>query len=97
MWRAARYGLEGQLVSPRTWRPAPAIEVVDELLEHVREGLEAHGDWDRVSEGVARPGGAGERGARSSAGRSAGGATAVRWWGRSSTARCPAAPARRVA
>jgi carboxylate-amine ligase len=52
VWRAARYGLEGSLVSPRTWKPEPAMDVVDQLLDHVRPALEAHGDWDRVSEGV---------------------------------------------
>jgi carboxylate-amine ligase len=52
VWRAARYGLEGSLVSPHSWKTTPAVAVVDELLEHVREALEAHGDWERVSDGV---------------------------------------------
>jgi carboxylate-amine ligase len=52
VWRAARYGLEGSLVSPHSWKPAPAIDVVDELLAHVRDALEAHGDWERVRDGV---------------------------------------------
>ncbi len=47
-WRAARSGLSGELVSPRTWRPAPAMQVVGELVEHVREALEANGDLEAV-------------------------------------------------
>jgi glutamate---cysteine ligase / carboxylate-amine ligase len=54
MWRAARYGLDGTLVSPGSAAPRPAPEVVAELLDHVRPGLEAHGDWDAISDGVAR-------------------------------------------
>ncbi len=53
MWRAARYGLTAELVSPSAMAIRPAAEVVDELLGHVREGLEAHGDWEQVRELVA--------------------------------------------
>jgi carboxylate-amine ligase len=53
MWRAARYGLEGGLVSPAGMTTSPAHEVVAELLAFVRPGLEAHGDWAEVSELVA--------------------------------------------
>lgn len=49
-WRAARYGVEGTLVDLAAGRTAPAREVVDRLLEHVRPALEAHGDWAEVSE-----------------------------------------------
>ncbi|MDP8929287.1 MAG: glutamate--cysteine ligase [Actinomycetota bacterium] len=52
MWRAARYGLEGTLVSPSAMVPRPAVETVAELLTYLRAGLEAHGDWLEVSEGV---------------------------------------------
>ena len=52
-WRAARSGLDGDLVSPRTGRPAPATEVVGALLEHVRPALADAGDDERVSAGVA--------------------------------------------
>jgi carboxylate-amine ligase len=48
-WRAARWGLAADLVSPVTGRPAPAGEVVDALLDHVRPALEASGDLDEVT------------------------------------------------
>ncbi|MFD8820955.1 glutamate--cysteine ligase [Streptomyces sp. NPDC059605] len=51
-WQAGRWGLEGGLLHPRTMRPRPAPEVVDALLEHVREALDAHGDLDRVEEAL---------------------------------------------
>ena len=53
-WRAGRYGLDDCLVSPVDLRLRPAAEVVSELLDHVREGLEAHGDWDDVQAWIAR-------------------------------------------
>jgi carboxylate-amine ligase len=48
-WRAARYGLDGALVSVEqqgVLRPAAAV--VEELLEHVAPALEAAGDADEV-------------------------------------------------
>lgn len=53
MWRAGRYGLESTLVSPTAGATRPAAAVVDELLAHLRPGLEAHGDWPEVSAAVA--------------------------------------------
>ncbi|MFF4055328.1 glutamate--cysteine ligase [Streptomyces sp. NPDC001668] len=47
-WRAARSGLEGALVDPRTHREAPAADVVRALLARLRPALEAHGDWQTV-------------------------------------------------
>lgn len=47
-WRAARSGLEGALVDPRTHREAPAADVVHALLARLRPALEAHGDWPTV-------------------------------------------------
>lgn len=47
-WRAARSGLEGALVDPRTHREAPAADVVRGLLARLRPALEAHGDWETV-------------------------------------------------
>ena len=47
-WRAARSGLEGALVDPRTHREAPAADVVRGLLARLRPALEAHGDWQTV-------------------------------------------------
>ncbi len=53
-WRAGRYGLGDQLVSPTTTTLRPARAVVTELMDHVREALEAHGDWEPVCEWVGR-------------------------------------------
>ncbi|MCK0115612.1 glutamate--cysteine ligase [Isoptericola sp. S6320L] len=38
-WRAGRSGLAGDLVSPLTWRPAAAHDVVGQLVAHVRDAL----------------------------------------------------------
>ncbi|MFI6108088.1 glutamate--cysteine ligase [Streptomyces sp. NPDC051310] len=43
-WRAARSGLEDQLIHPVTMRPAPAEAVVRALFDHVRDALEDTGD-----------------------------------------------------
>ncbi|WP_229867023.1 glutamate--cysteine ligase [Streptomyces gelaticus] len=51
-WQAARWGLEGLLLHPRTMRPRPAPEVVGALLEHVREALTDYGDLDRAEEAL---------------------------------------------
>jgi carboxylate-amine ligase len=51
-WRAGRSGLSGDLVHPRTGRPAPAAEVVAALVDHVRPALADAGDLDRVQRGV---------------------------------------------
>ncbi len=53
MWRASRHGLDGTLVSPTGQAVRPAANVVAEFLDHVRIGLEAHGDLDEVTELVA--------------------------------------------
>jgi carboxylate-amine ligase len=52
-WRAGRSGLSGDLVDPRTGRPAPAASVVAALVEHVRPALTASGDLELVERGVA--------------------------------------------
>ena len=48
MWQASRYGLSGELLDPSTVSPRPAVDVVRALVDHVRPGLEAHGDDDSV-------------------------------------------------
>jgi glutamate---cysteine ligase / carboxylate-amine ligase len=53
MWRAARYGLSGELVDPVVPGTTPAAAAVAALLDHVRDGLEAHGDAVVVPELVA--------------------------------------------
>ncbi len=54
MWRAARYGLDEQLVDPTTATLRPADEVLGSLLAAARPGLESTGDLDLVVEGVRR-------------------------------------------
>ncbi|NEK85777.1 YbdK family carboxylate-amine ligase [Blastococcus saxobsidens] len=49
-WRAGRSGLADDLVHPRTGRPAPAADVLGDLLEHVRPALADAGD-ERVVDG----------------------------------------------
>ncbi|GAA4727991.1 glutamate--cysteine ligase [Isoptericola chiayiensis] len=49
-WRAGRSGLAGDLVSPITWRPAPAHDVVGQLVSHVRDALDDVGDLDAVTD-----------------------------------------------
>jgi glutamate---cysteine ligase / carboxylate-amine ligase len=53
-WAAARYGLDGDLVDPRSGRAEPARDVVAALLEHVRPALEELGDRQLVEERTAR-------------------------------------------
>ena len=51
-WVARRYGLSGSLLDPQTGAPRPAREVVDVVLEHVADALQAAGDGDFVRDGV---------------------------------------------
>lgn len=49
-WKAARYGIEEELVDVRAGgTPRPAGEILNMLLEHVRPALEEHGEWDEVT------------------------------------------------
>jgi carboxylate-amine ligase len=50
MWRAGRTGLGGDLLDPRTQRPAPARNVLGLLLEHLRDALVDAGDAERVAD-----------------------------------------------
>ncbi|MFB8774377.1 glutamate--cysteine ligase 2 [Streptomyces broussonetiae] len=52
-WRAARSGLTGELLHPATMRPAPAAEVVRDLVDHTAEALADCGDLYRAREGCA--------------------------------------------
>jgi carboxylate-amine ligase len=49
-WRASRWGMEAELLDPRTWRPAPAADVLHALVAHVAPALEEAGDLDVVRE-----------------------------------------------
>ncbi|MEN5072467.1 glutamate--cysteine ligase [Isoptericola cucumis] len=53
-WRAGRSGLADDLLSPLTWRPLPAHDVVGHLVAHVREALADAGDLDTVTELLGR-------------------------------------------
>ncbi len=48
MWRAARAGLEGDLVDLRECRPLPVQQVVRRLVDELRPQLEEAGDWETV-------------------------------------------------
>ncbi|MDT5146917.1 MAG: glutamate---cysteine ligase / carboxylate-amine ligase, partial [Mycobacterium sp.] len=50
LWRAARSGLEGDLVDVRAPASRPAAEVVTDLVDALRPQLEHNGDWDTVSD-----------------------------------------------
>ena len=49
-WRAARSGLEGELVDPAGGAPVRARDVLRALLERLRDRLEAAGDWELMAE-----------------------------------------------
>lgn len=53
-WRAARYGMERDLIDLHHMRPVAAGELVDQLLEHVRPVLEERGEWGEVTATVDR-------------------------------------------
>jgi glutamate---cysteine ligase / carboxylate-amine ligase len=48
-WRAARSGLDGDLVDVAGRRARPAADVVAGFLAYLRPALEAAGDWDEVA------------------------------------------------
>lgn len=55
MWRAARSGLEGDLLDlPRSPGPVPASVAVEHLVADLRPDLEALGDWEQVCDLSAR-------------------------------------------
>jgi carboxylate-amine ligase len=53
-WRAARYGLTGDLVHPLTWDLVTAAEALRALVEEVGPALESAGDSALVDDGLAR-------------------------------------------
>ncbi|WP_433557805.1 glutamate--cysteine ligase 2 [Pseudonocardia xinjiangensis] len=52
-WQAGRSGMDGDLLDPSGWSPAPATDVVRRLVEHVRPALEEAGDLDTVHDLIA--------------------------------------------
>jgi carboxylate-amine ligase len=51
-WRAARFGLSGELMLPDGSALAPAAEVITLLIANVRDALERSGDLQLVEQGV---------------------------------------------
>lgn len=64
VWRAARYGLGGQLIDVTAAALRPAADVVGTLMATLRGALEEAGTWDRVSAGVEETVGGGTGAAR---------------------------------
>lgn len=54
LWRAARDGLGGQCVDPRSGNLVPAWQLVDALVERLAPYLDSTGDRDYVTDAVAR-------------------------------------------
>jgi carboxylate-amine ligase len=48
-WRAARFGLDMDLIDVQARHSVPAIEMVRKLLTYLRPDLERHGEWDEVA------------------------------------------------
>ena len=48
-WRAARFGLDGDLIDPWGKKTVPASRMVEALLAFVRDPLESLGEWDEVA------------------------------------------------
>lgn len=53
-WQAARHGLDGNLLDPRTALPGTAAGTVDTLLKHLTPALKNQGDLDQVTAGLDR-------------------------------------------
>lgn len=49
-WRAGRSAVDGMLLDPGSWAPAPAADVLGRLVRHVTPALEEAGDVARVRE-----------------------------------------------
>lgn len=47
-WRAARYGLDADLIDVEAKRAVPALELVEKLLAFLRPVLEEHQEWDEI-------------------------------------------------
>ncbi|MEA5597091.1 carboxylate-amine ligase [Rivularia sp. UHCC 0363] len=48
-WRAARYGLDAELLDIEQQNSVPAKQLIEKFLTFVRPSLEEYGDWDEVS------------------------------------------------
>lgn len=47
-WRAARYGLDADLIDVEEKRAVPALELVEKMLAFLRPVLEEHQEWDEI-------------------------------------------------
>ncbi len=54
VWRSGHDGVGGVLVDPVSRRPRPWIDLMRNLVIHVRDSLEAFGDLERVEVGIDR-------------------------------------------
>ncbi len=48
-WRAARYGLDADLIDVEHGLAVPAREMIEKMLQFVRPSLEEHDEWDEIS------------------------------------------------
>lgn len=48
-WRAARYGISGELIDVLDQRSLPAAGMVEKMLTVLRPALEAEGNWEEIS------------------------------------------------
>lgn len=53
-WRAARYGLGGELIDVEARKARPARELLERFLDRLRPALVDLGDWDEVTDLVAK-------------------------------------------
>src|ERR1019366_1006733 len=53
-WRAARYGLDAQLIDPLAQSSVAAAQRMQQFLHFLRPALEAQADWEEVSVHVHR-------------------------------------------
>ncbi len=62
-WRAARYGVEGELIDLVGCQSVPAHELIERFLDFLRPDLQQHGEWEEPSQLVERTlrGGTGAR------------------------------------
>jgi carboxylate-amine ligase len=51
-WQAARYGLDANLVDPRSGQIIPARQLLEQFLQFAYSALQAQGDWEVVSKAV---------------------------------------------
>ena len=72
-WRAARSGLEGELVDPATATPVPARRLIGQLLAGLRPALESTDDWELVTQLTTSALARGSSAARQRAARASGG------------------------